>query len=109
LSNDIEDVEEERKVKRAYVLERFISLADAFIVRNDIDRAIDTLNEAEKRIGPNPEIIKRLKLIHHRQIDQMGEIDLIDPPEPPPSRIEIRREDKINFLNGLLDRLRAQS
>lgn len=57
--------------KRVY-LDRALSLADAYIVRNDIDRALDALNEAERLFGPNPEIVKRLKLLHERQLNAIA-------------------------------------
>ncbi|MBX7231140.1 MAG: tetratricopeptide repeat protein [Bdellovibrionales bacterium] len=54
-------------------LERFVSLADAFLVRNDFDRALQTLENAEKSHGPHPEIIKRLKLLNQRFIEDESE------------------------------------
>ena len=88
-------------------LDRVLSLADAYIVRNDAERAIETLQEAERLLGPDPEIIKRLRLLHNRQLDQVSNprpqtatIDKI------PSREEQIQSEKIEFLQELLSRIK---
>lgn len=47
-------------------LERAVSLADAYTVRNDLDAAIEILREANQALGPQPEIQRRLKLLTRR-------------------------------------------
>ena len=86
-------------------LERILSLVDAFIVRNDIDKAQATLQESERSFGPHPELIKRLKLVNQRTFA----------PEPPlmagdvPSREKQALDGKIDLLRGLLARVQRDS
>ncbi len=47
-------------------LDRYVSLADAFLVRNDFERARQTLEDAEKTHGQHPDIARRLKLLNQR-------------------------------------------
>lgn len=47
-------------------LERALSLADAFTVRNDIQRAFTTLKDARTRFGSSPELNNRLALLARR-------------------------------------------
>lgn len=84
-------------------LERLISLTDAFLVRNDIDRALDALKEAERSHGPKPEIVRRLKLINQRNWEQEPQ------PAPAPQNIDRKtqgRQDKLEKLQLLLANLR---
>lgn len=53
-------------VWKSQEIERAISLADAFTVRNDLDRAQTILTEAMRELGPAREIDKRLKLLQKR-------------------------------------------
>ena len=48
-------------------LQRFISLADAHIMRNDRPQAIAALNAGEQQLGPHPELTKRLRLLSQQQ------------------------------------------
>ncbi len=50
-------------------LERMISLADAFIVRNDVEKAIQTLEKAQERLKKQPEIERRLFMLQDRKQD----------------------------------------
>lgn len=60
-------------------LERAISLADSFTIRNDLDAALYILTEAKQSLGPRPEIETRLsRMAHHisqaeNQLDSMAE------------------------------------
>jgi tetratricopeptide (TPR) repeat protein len=47
-------------------LERSLSLADAFTVRNNLDSAMQVLRTARERLGPLPEIENRLALLLRR-------------------------------------------
>lgn len=74
-------------------LERTISLADAFIVRNDIEKAILTLEKAQEKLKKQPEIEKRLKMLLDRKQEQE---DASQTPQP---------TKKIAFLERLLLRI----
>ncbi len=47
-------------------LDHALSLADALTVRNDLERALEVLIEAQMRLGQVPEIEKRLQLLNRR-------------------------------------------
>ncbi len=85
-------------------LERLLSLVDAFIVRNDMEKASDALKEGERYFGSHPELIKRMKLVHQRALDRDETTS-----GPPPSRKVEALERKIEFLRGLLRRVDRKS
>jgi tetratricopeptide (TPR) repeat protein len=89
--------------KKSRFLERVLSLADAYMTRSDIDRALDALNEAERLLGPHPEVIKRLKLIHQRQLDHIPHprtsAELLKPTKPTAAE---SKDPQVEFLEGLL-------
>ena len=87
-------------------LERTLSLADAFVVRNDVEKALLTLKAGEAQFGPHPEIVKRLKLVNQRNLETTREED---PSEPPPSRRQAAKDDKVQFLRSLLERVQRNS
>lgn len=86
-------------------LERMLSLIDAFIVRNDLEKAAETIQAAEEQLGQHPELTKRLKLIRERTLEDS------EPTDPPPKNLRINesRDQKIELLQTLLDRLKAKS
>ncbi len=53
--------------RHARALERAVSLADAFTVRNDLDAALKVLEDARRLLGPMSDIERRHKLITKRQ------------------------------------------
>lgn len=79
-------------------LERFVSLADAFLVRNDFDRARETLMEAERAHGSQPDITRRLTLLNQRFDEEVTNT-------PPPSRLDASYEQKIALLKELGSRV----
>ncbi|MBX3021944.1 MAG: tetratricopeptide repeat protein [Bdellovibrionales bacterium] len=85
-------------------LERTLSLVDAYIVRNDIEKALLSLRQAEGYFGSHPELVKRMKLVSQRTIER-DEL----PAEPPPSRKKAALDDKILFLRRLLDHVHRNS
>jgi tetratricopeptide (TPR) repeat protein len=92
-------------------LDRYVSLADAFLVRNDFDRAQQVLLEAQQNLGPHPEIERRLKLLAMRgSDDSLPETEIpaavATIPVPPLNRAERIREAKIQVLQRLLTKLR---
>ena len=71
-------------------IERVLSLADAFSIRGDLDKAITTLKTAKEQLGDHPEIIKRLSVL-----DQQ-------PPEVSINEERISSSKKINRLERAL-------
>lgn len=95
--------------KQAY-LDRILSLADAYIVRNDIDRALNALNEAERLFGPNPEVVKRLKLLHERQVSMVAQPrSAKEAMIKTPSVRESQLDGQIDFLQDLLQKIKNRS
>lgn len=84
-------------------LERILSLVDAFIVRNDIEKASQTLKESERSFGSHPELVKRLKLVNQRGFQPE------DTPAPKdlPNRRREAIEEKIDLLRHLLARVQV--
>lgn len=78
-------------------LERMLSLTDAFIARLDLDRALETLEQAENTIGSHPEISKRLKFLSARISGQEPEIKNTSDPS-----------QRIDFLKGLLQKIESR-
>ena len=52
--------------RHARALERAVSLADAFTIRNDLEAAMKVLDDAERLLGPNGEIVKRREMLFKR-------------------------------------------
>lgn len=96
----------ETEAKKSKFLERVLSLADAHLARNDVDRAIDALNEAERLVGSNPEIVRRLKLIHHRQTSLIAQPKTAKDIVPPPPRTKSKIDNQIDLLQDMLDKLK---
>lgn len=51
---------------KAREIERAVSLADAFTVRNDLERAMQILNDAGRELGASESIERRLRLLEKR-------------------------------------------
>lgn len=68
--------------RHARALERAVSLADAFTIRNDLEAAIKVLEDAVRLLGPNPEVVKRREILLKRLqvLEDEGEGDA--GPEP---------------------------
>lgn len=81
-------------------LDRTISLIDAFIVRNEFQKAKDLVNQSELYFSEDPEFIKRQKLLA-----QISEPEDRSPPAQPVSRSTMAREEKIRKLQTLLARI----
>jgi tetratricopeptide (TPR) repeat protein len=92
--------------ERMRALERYMSLADAFMVRNDLEKAIDTLNRATKELGGHPEIHSRLNLLlESEQNDLKAEMMESLPPLRPAPRAAPTHLQKRQRLEGLLQRI----
>lgn len=89
--------------------DRALSLADAYIVRNDTGKAHEVLRQAEINFGAHPELIKRFKLVNQRHLDT-DELSITSPPPPPPpNRQQMLLDSKIQMLQGLLARVKSAS
>ncbi len=89
-------------------LERVLSLSDAYIVRGDMDKALEVLKRGEDSFAAHPELVKRLKLVNQRGMDS-SEIEADSPAVPLPNRQMQAVEGKIDLLERLLKRLRAET
>ena len=94
--------DDKSEAKRMKSLERLISLADAFLVRNDVDRAQEAIEEAERQFGQHPEIIKRFRLLNQRHVANIIPAKAAPKEAPIPSRTQQAEDSKIKFLQDLL-------
>jgi tetratricopeptide (TPR) repeat protein len=95
------------------ILERYLSLADAYTVRSDFDRALETLDRARQEFGNHKEIARRTKLIQQRLYNEGDEEEAPAKPAPrppsPPNRVATAVQDKIEFLERVLQKIKSQS
>lgn len=86
---------------REKALERIVSLIDAFIVRNDLEKAQILLNDSRKQFGDHPEIAKRTKSLQLR----FNETD--EPPtlKPLRTREELIQEKQLKTLRLMLRKI----
>lgn len=89
-------------------LERTLSLVDAYIVRNDMERAEAALKESKVYFGEHPEILKRQKLVNQRSAES-AEPNEPGPTPAPPSRKADALERKIRMLRSILDNIQDKS
>jgi tetratricopeptide (TPR) repeat protein len=103
--------EGQKDSKKIGELDRYLSLADAYIVRNDFERASQTLNEAERYYNGSPELIKRMKLITQRSQNERPRkaTTAAAPPQPRVSREAEVIDRKVEMLRDLLKRFQAHS
>jgi tetratricopeptide (TPR) repeat protein len=91
-------------------LDRYLSLADAYFVRNDYERAGETLHQAEKYYSTAPELTKRLRLLNHRLQAEAPANTKPAPGAPPPVTRQRENVDrKIEILSELLHRFQTHS
>lgn len=91
-------------------LERHLSLADAFAVRGDLDRALESLENAQHEFGIHPEVQKRIKMIQRRRFDDDFEESAAKPESSAPlERDKLALQNKIRFLEAVLEKLKTQS
>lgn len=121
MSTDDSRLDLQRRHARA--LERAVSLADAFTVRNDLEAAVKVLEDARRLLGPMAEIenryrllSKRLEILSDAESDTEG-TDIQDesrvtteaaPPElafdPPTLRVDRKRQILETLLRRINDR-----
>lgn len=95
---------DQNEARRARDLARYISLADAFMVRNEFERAEEALLSAEKIHGIDKEISRRLKLINQRNQDDEPETSA----EPLESRQAGHVDRQIKALRDLKGRIESR-
>ncbi len=91
-------------LQRQRVLERAVSLSDAYLVRNDVDRAAAAILEAEKELGAHPELEKRKTLIQRRRGDS-----LTSRAQDQSNHWEKLRDRKVKMLKSLLVRVSSRA
>lgn len=79
-------------------LERMLSLIDAFIVRNDLEKAHTLLKDVHHQFGEHKEIERRMKTLQIRYSDSEEPIPL----KPLQPREKVIRERKIELLEMML-------
>lgn len=82
-------------------MERMLSLIDAFIVRNDLEKAHALLKDTRVEFGDHPEIERRMKTLQVRY----NEPDEPMPLKPLRSREELVRQKKLETLEMMLRRI----
>lgn len=88
-------------------MERMLSLIDAFIVRNDLEKAHALLKDTKLEFGAHPEIDRRLKALQITHVDEIEPDALpLKPLAPRETRI---REKKLDTLEMLLRRIEQHS
>jgi tetratricopeptide (TPR) repeat protein len=87
-------------------LDRYLSLADAYMVRNDFDRASATLHEADRYYSHSPDLVKRLQMISQRTQSTPA---MPGREEKPKSRSKVLVEEKIELLSDILQRFQSRS
>lgn len=86
-------------------LERVLSLVDAFIVRNDMDRALEILNEASQLMGKHPELEKRHHVINRRNPDYFHHVQLVKDTEETIEKIDDSSKKQMTQLEQLLSKI----
>ena len=89
-------------------LERALSLADAFTVRNNLQSAAQVLETARERLGTIPEIENRLALLS-RRLHILDAVEVAEPIRPigtAPSMIATRKKKALleEFLHRIIQR-----
>lgn len=89
-------------------IDRLLSLVDAYMVRQEFDKAIQLLNDGVKEYSHHPEIQKRLQNL--KRISQPEEVQPENSAEmlaPLPSRDQWVREKKMERLQNLAKRVES--
>lgn len=82
-------------------MERMLSLIDAFIVRNDLEKAHALLKDTRVEFGDHPEIQRRMKTLQVRYDDS----DEATPLRPLQPREQVIRERKLEVLQMMLRKI----
>jgi tetratricopeptide (TPR) repeat protein len=90
---------------RDKAFERMLSLIDAFIVRNDLDKAQALLNDTAKEFGEQPELEKRRKSLKIRNNESDEPVNL----KPLRKREDLIQEQKLITLRLMLRNIQEYS
>lgn len=82
------------------LLERALSLADAFLVRSEFEKSFKVLTDAREHFGDHPEVIKRLQLIDEN-IEESNPIKKHNVQ----NRQTVYVNENINQLNDILEQI----
>lgn len=88
-------------------LERMLSLIDAFIVRNDLEKANALLQDTRSEFGSHPEIERRIKTLQVRYGDSDEAIPL-KPLQPRGKQVRERKLEVLNLMLRKIDEYRTQ-
>lgn len=113
-----DELEFDRKQRHAKALDRALSLADAFTIRNDLDSAMDVIEEAARLLGRNAELTKRATLLAKRMqlLAEAGsdsdsdDEEIQEPPSmyldlPPETELDRRLDPRVMSKRRKLERL----
>jgi tetratricopeptide (TPR) repeat protein len=94
-------------------VDRAMSLCDAFIVRNDFDRALEVLESLDENIKENSEIKKRLNALQDRAPRMNEQTAVSHSPGPDPIEVKtqqiVKANQKIEVLETLMHRIKKRS
>lgn len=89
--------------KKSAAIDRMLSLIDAFIVRNELEKAHQLLKDTILEFGDNDEIEKRRKSLQIRKMDFVPGAAPATHIQPLLSREKIVKERKLEFLQSVLN------
>jgi tetratricopeptide (TPR) repeat protein len=95
------------KLNANRALERMLSLIDAFIVRNDLEKAHTLLRDTEIEFGKHPEIQRRLQSLQIRYTDH-DEATPLKPLAPRDQRIFEKKVETLEMLLRKIEDYRSQ-
>lgn len=87
-------------------MERLLSLVDAFIVRNDLDKAKILIEDGKKQFGIHPEIERRLRQLKTRMATELSDTEESPTPLAPlESRSLANQDHKLRTLQMMLRKI----
>jgi hypothetical protein len=89
-------------------MERMLSLIDAFIVRNDLEKAHALLRDTEIEFGKHPEIQRRMQSLQIRYSDTEEVAAPLKPLAPREQRMQQKKLETLQMMLRRIDEYRAQ-
>ncbi|MBX9768157.1 MAG: tetratricopeptide repeat protein [Bdellovibrionales bacterium] len=97
-------------------IERAVSLCDAFIVRNDFERALQVLESLSEKIRKNGEVKKRLTALRNRSSletssssEAAQEVSQAADPIEVQTQHILKAQGKIDYLEKLMHRIKSRT